>query len=44
MNNIDVYKKSKNIFENGLEAIQNGDTSYSELLRVSQSEWKLLNT
>ncbi len=33
-----VYKKSKNIFENGLEAIENGDTSYSELLRVSQSE------
>ena len=33
-----VYKKSKNIFENGIEAIENGDTSYSELLRVSQSE------
>jgi len=33
-----VYKHSKNIFENGLEAIENGDTSYSELLRISQSE------
>tara|TARA_B100001057_G_scaffold69722_1_gene63529 strand:- start:15447 stop:16889 length:1443 start_codon:yes stop_codon:yes gene_type:complete len=33
-----VYNKSNNIFKNGLEVIENGETSFSELLRVSQGE------
>ena len=33
-----VYNKSNNIFKNGLEVIENGKTSFSELLRVSQGE------
>ena len=31
-----VYKDSKRIFENGLKALENGDTSLAEILRITE--------
>ena len=31
-----VYKDSRRIFENGLKALENGETSLAEILRITE--------